>query len=215
MALVVLTGGARSGKSALAQELARVRALDGTRVAVAVFADEGQDDETAGRVERHRHDRPADFGVIEAGDSRSWTDAVADDDLLVVDCLGTLVTMVMDETLRERELLAEIPKGQNPAAAPTPDEQTALLPTQLASEVEARVNVLLEGILTRSGDTIVVTNEVGDGVVPPFASGRLFRDVLGRANKRLVSAADVAYLVTCGRALDITALPQTVHWPED
>lgn len=215
MALVVFTGGARSGKSALAQGLARVRALDGVHVVVAVFADVGEDEEMASRVERHRQDRSADISVIEAVDSDSWLNAVAESDLLVVDCLGTLVTLVLNEVLQEHRAATKTSPAENPDVAQAPEEEWAILSPDLHDHVEARVDTLVNSILARPGDTIVVTNEVGDGVVPAFASGRLFRDVLGRANRRLVAGADAAYLVVCGRALDITTLPKTVRWPED
>jgi adenosylcobinamide kinase/adenosylcobinamide-phosphate guanylyltransferase len=70
-------------------------------------------------------------------------------------------------------------------------------------------------MLERPGDTILVTNEVGDGVVPAFPAARLFRDVLGRANRRLVQSADAAYLVVCGRTIDLLEGPGRVEWPRD
>ena len=215
MALVILTGGARSGKSALAQELARVRTLDGAQVVVAVFAVVGEDEEIASRVERHRKDRPADISVIEAVDSHSWLNAVAESDLLIVDCMGTLVTLVLNEVLQKNSPETDVSAAENLDVPQAAEGQWATLPPDLRDRVEVRVDTLVHSILARPGDTIVVTNQVGDGVVPAFASGRLFRDVLGRANRRLVAGADAAYLVVCGRALDITTLPKTVRWPED
>jgi len=58
-----------------------------------------------------------------------------------------------------------------------------------------------------------VTNEAGWGVVPATAAGRLFRDLLGRANRMLVERADAAYLVVAGRVLDLHALPAAPEWP--
>ncbi len=203
MALVVFTGGARSGKSSLAQELARVRSLDGVPVTVVVFGDESTDSEMAERIERHRADRPDSFRVIEAADSSAWLDQLGADELVLIDCLGSLVARVMEECM---------------ARAPEPVSQTeeeASMAPNVTSAVESRVNDVLDAIVSRHGDTIVVTNEVGDGVVPAYPSGRLFRDVLGRANRRLVRSADVAYLVVCGRTLDLSALPTTVRWPSD
>lgn len=203
MALVVVTGGARSGKSAMAQELARVRSLDGARIAVAVFGEPALDAEMSARVERHRADRPRDFRVIEAADSRSWLEEVSRDELLLLDCLGTLVARVLDEgvTVASGAPLVDLPEHD--------------LPPGVAEDVERSVMQRVDAIVARRGDTIVVTNEVGDGVVPAYPSGRLFRDVLGRANRRLVGAADAAYLVVCGRALDLHALPTTLRWPTD
>ena len=65
-----------------------------------------------------------------------------------------------------------------------------------------------------ASDTIVVTNEVGDGVVPSHTSGRLFRDLLGRCNRRLIDVADAAYLVVAGRLVPLDALTRDAAWPE-
>jgi adenosyl cobinamide kinase/adenosyl cobinamide phosphate guanylyltransferase len=203
MALVVLTGGARSGKSAIAQELARVRFLDGHRVVAVVFGDESQDAEMTERIVRHRADRPQEFRVVEAADCHSWMNEVADDEVVLLDCLGTLLARALDEELAL------------PARVPDSADTGDVLPEGLAAGVESRVDAIIDEILARAGDTIVVTNEVGGGVVPAYASGRLFRDVLGRANRRLVQSADAAYVVICGRALDLTALPTSVRWPSD
>ena len=70
-------------------------------------------------------------------------------------------------------------------------------------------------MIAREGDTIVVSNEVGDGLVPAYATGRLFRDLLGRANRRLIDAADSAWLVVAGRLVDLGALGHDAAWPED
>lgn len=183
MALVVFTGGARSGKSSAAQELAAVRRSEGAHVVVAVFG-RPVDDEMASRIERHRADRPAEFETLEVTDGSSWVDRVPHDALLLVECLGTLVGLVMEETS----------DGQS---------------------VSERVDVLVEWLIRRDGDTIVVTNEVGDGVVPAYESGRLFRDVVGGANRRLVDAADRAYLVVCGRLVQLERHPTRATWPHD
>lgn len=76
------------------------------------------------------------------------------------------------------------------------DEEAAVL---------ARTDDAVDAALHRNGPTIVVTNEVGLGVVPPTPLGRTYRDVLGRANQRWVGAADRALLIVAGRALTLDA----------
>ena len=191
MALVVFTGGARSGKSAAAQGLALERHRHGATVLVAVFGQTLGDEEMGERIERHRTQRPVGFHTLEAVDGASWMSDVPDAALLVVDCLGTLLARIMDEVL---------------------DSEIDL---DSAEEVERRLDRVLEWLVARSGDTIVVTNEVGDGVVPAYPSGRVFRDLLGRANRTLVGAAVRAFLVTCGRMQDLSALPADPTWPHD
>ena len=203
MSLVVFTGGARSGKSAAAQQLALTRALDGADVVVAVFGQHDGDAEFADRVRRHQADRPERFDVVEAHDSRAWPAGTDADALLVVDCLGTLLGLVMSE---EWTRLA-----RDTDFADAGDE----VPAGYSTAVEARVSEVVSGLVLRRGDTIIVTNEVGDGVVPPYATGRIFRDIMGRANRDLVSAADAAFLTVAGRLVDISSLPTSARWPQD
>ncbi|HET6497560.1 MAG TPA: bifunctional adenosylcobinamide kinase/adenosylcobinamide-phosphate guanylyltransferase, partial [Coriobacteriia bacterium] len=68
-------------------------------------------------------------------------------------------------------------------------------------------------LAARRGDTVVVTNETGWGVVPAYPSGRVFRDALGRANAALCTIADAAYLVVNGRLVDLTSAPTELTWP--
>jgi adenosylcobinamide kinase/adenosylcobinamide-phosphate guanylyltransferase len=202
VALVLFTGGARSGKSSAAQALAHERRLDGGDVCVAVFGRES-DPEMIGRIDRHRSERPEAFMTIEARDSSTWLGEVDDEALLLVDCLGTLLGLVMEEEWkRVGGVLNESP-------------ETDELPPELEPAVSAAFGQLIDRIVARLGDTIVVTNEVGDGVVPSWPSGRLFRDELGRANRLLTAAADKAYLCVCGRLIDLTCLPTRAGWPVD
>ncbi len=184
MALVVLTGGVRSGKSRAAEDLASAR---GGAVVVAV-AGRVTDVEMAERIARHRADRPAGWVTLEiAGTApKEWLADVDPSAVLIVDCLGTLVTdLLWGDGSEDVD----------------------------ADAAEAVVDALVAALIARKGDTVVVTNEVGMGVVPVSAAGRVFRDVLGRANARLVGAADAAYLCVAGRSIDISAAPDRPAWP--
>jgi adenosylcobinamide kinase/adenosylcobinamide-phosphate guanylyltransferase len=203
MALVVFTGGARSGKSSAAQQLARVREIDGAFVTVAVFGRKKIDAEFESRIDAHRSDRPEGWTTLEAQDSRMWMGEVTESDLLLVDCLGTWMGIAMEEAFTSC------------AASGLGAADAAEMPVGFDSAFAERAEPVIEWLLSREADTIVVSNEVGDGVVPTYASGRFFRDELARANRRLVSAADSAYLAVCGRLLDLSALPIEVAWPED
>lgn len=204
MALVVFTGGARSGKSTAAAELARLRALDGANVTVAVFGRESVDSEFARRIELHRDARPAEWTTLEVNATGELSAHVTDEALLVVDCMGTLLGLAMEEAYSEVTVGSELSGAES-------DE----LPAGFEAALTARYEPLLSWLMARGGDTIIVTNEVGDGVVPLWASGRLFRDELGRINRSLVGAADSAYLCVSGRLLDLAALPVSARWPED
>jgi adenosylcobinamide kinase/adenosylcobinamide-phosphate guanylyltransferase len=202
MALVVIMGGVRSGKSSAAENLALERATLGQPVVVAVFGRES-DAEMSARLERHRSERPESFETIEPASGSAWVDDVSAEALLVVDCLGTALGREME--------LAWLAAGRTPLG----DAAADALPPGVEGQVDAEVSALVAALLRRSGDTIVVTNEVGAGVVPHWASGRLFRDVLGRANRELLCEADAAYLCVAGRFVDLSRWPRQVRWPED
>ncbi len=204
MALVVFTGGARSGKSSAAQRLAEQRFARGRRVQVVVFGrDDGTDAEFSERVARHREVRPGGFETIESDTSTGWLRDLDADSVVLVDCVGTLLGLAMEEAW--------------PASSATElaDAAADALPAGYAERVQERFRGAVDGLVARGGDAIVVTNEVGDGLVPPYAAGRLFRDELGRANRRLVAAADAAYLCVAGRLVPLSGLPLDATWPED
>lgn len=175
MSLVLLIGGARAGKSALALELA-----DGWRGDVVFIATaETRDDEMAARVAAHRAGRPAAWKTIEEPlDLRAALDSL-DDEYAIVDCITLWVANLLERGDSEDDILAEA-------------EQVA----GLAS--------------ARQSPIVVVTNEVGLGVVPATPLGRAYRDVLGGVNRRLANRAQSAYLVVAGRALPL-ARPEDVH----
>lgn len=151
------------------------------------------DEEMRRRIERHQQERATDWRTIELGhDPIADLADVEHDECLLVDCLGSIVgRIVAEESVADAHILSE----------------------RTERAVEDRLNVVIEYLIRRPGDTVVVSNEVGDGVVPPYADGRLFRDVLGRANRTLVDVADGAWLVVAGRCVDLTELPTDPGWP--
>lgn len=166
---VLVTGGVRSGKSRHAESL--LGQGPATYVAPGPAVD---DADWAVRIAAHRAQRPAAWTTLETHDLAA---ALATPGPVIVDCLGTWLTAVVDE----HEMWE----------APT-DEVTGL------------VNGLLDGaleVLARRADAVLVTNEVGLGVVPEHRSGRLFRDLLGLVNQRFGAACDEVHLVVAGRVL--------------
>ncbi len=175
-----VTGGARSGKSTFAERLASASGRPVCYVATMIAGDE----ELRDRVARHRAQRPATWQTLEAPDD--LVAAVRDAPggaCVLVDCLSLWVT---------NRLLALGSEEPGP-------EEAAALEGILDLELEA----LLEAVRERTGPVITVTNEVGSGVVPPYPLGRVYRDVLGRVNQRVSSAADRAWLLVSGRALEL------------
>ena len=187
MSLLVLTGGVRSGKSSAAERLAAAR---GGAVVAAVAGWEG-DDEMARRIAEHGRARATGVHVRTVDADPAWIREVPGDSVLLLDCLATLVGAIVHEEV-----------GEGPIARADEEERSL-----------ARAMALVDALCAREGDTVVVTNEAGWGVVPAFPSGRVFRDVLGRANGELVRHADAAWLVIDGRLLDLTRLPSEPGWP--
>lgn len=171
---VLVTGGVRSGKSRHAEGLLAGAAAV-TYVAPGPTTAEDPDPDWAARIAAHRARRPASWMTLE---SRDLAAALSLDGPVIVDCLGTWLTAVLDETGAW-----ELPSA----------EAHALVAVRLESAV---------AVLTAApGPVVLVTNEVGLGVVPAHRSGRLFRDLLGTVNQTLALACDEVHLVVAGRVL--------------
>jgi adenosylcobinamide kinase / adenosylcobinamide-phosphate guanylyltransferase len=169
---VLVTGGVRSGKSAHAEALLADEPTT-TYVAAGPVYD---DADWQARVARHRERRPATWSTVETIDL-----AVALADMtgpVLLDCLGTW----LDAIISEAELWE----------APV---------EQVEEYVAARTTGLTATLRAATHPVVIVTNEVGLGVVPEHRSGRLFRDLLGTINQRVASVCDEVHLVVAGRAL--------------
>ena len=171
---VLVTGGVRSGKSRHAERLVGGGAA--TYVAPGRTPAEQDDPDWAARVEAHRRRRPTAWTTRETRDLAAVLREA--DRPVLVDCLGTWLTGVLDE------------QG---AWGRSSDDLVGLIEDRLAAAVS---------LLQRCPhDVVVVTNEVGLGVVPEHRSGRVFRDLLGLANQHVAAACDEVHLVVAGRVL--------------
>jgi adenosylcobinamide kinase/adenosylcobinamide-phosphate guanylyltransferase len=175
-------GGARSGKSAFAQSLALKQGGDDVLYVATLreTPDVAKDEEMQARIERHQRSRPATWRTVVIGDDPADEIIAAQNGARVVllDCLSLFITHVLFGSTAE-----EFEAG-------------------LKGDVEQRAVDAVASLLTayQHGDTpwVVVSNEVGLGVVPAYASGRAFRDALGRANQYVARLADDAYFVVAG-----------------
>jgi len=161
---LLVTGGARSGKSRYALE----RALAHPPPRVFVATAEPADDEMAARIVAHRAERRDAFATVEEPRdlAAAVTRVVATSAVVLVDCM----------TLWIANLLASPP----------------------GAEIEGAIDALAAAVATSPHPVILVTNEVGCGIVPFAAETRQFRDVLGIANQRLAAAVETVVLMVAG-----------------
>lgn len=176
--LTLILGGARSGKSAYAERLAR----EGGDVLFVATATAG-DDEMARRIATHRAERPPAWRTLEV--SRDVAGAVAAVSPPAATVLLDCVTLLVSNILLAHESAGDAAIGR---------------------AVDAEIDALLAGVAAGEARWIVVSNEVGMGLVPPYPLGRAYRDLLGRANARLAARADRAYLLVAGLPLDLKRL---------
>jgi len=163
--LILIGGGARSGKSRLG--LACAHALGNRRLFIATA--ERSDDEMRERIARHRADRDgAGFDTLE--EPRALAEAIdadRDHDVVLVDCLTIWISNLLV------------------AGAP-------------ADAVEERVGALLAVLARRRSHVVIVSNEVGMGLVPETPLGRAFRDAAGWLHQRMARRADEVYAALLG-----------------
>lgn len=171
----LITGGVRSGKSSHAESLLHDE-LSVTYVAPGTVPDPVADPDWAERVAQHRRRRPANWTTVETTDVAAAVHAAPG--AVLLDCLGTWVTAVVDE----------LDGWDRPAPTWRPGFDNSV--EQLAAAWRAA-----------AGPLVAVTNEVGMGVVPEHRSGRMFRDLLGIVNQQMAAASDEVLLVIAGRVL--------------
>lgn len=177
----LILGGARSGKSTYAEELATARGGKIVYIATAQALDE----EMTTRIQRHKQNRPESWQTLEIprGIGAALEERGIEADVFLLDCVTLLVTnLVMEATNAEFE----------------PDESLAM------QKVDEEIEALLAWIANSPADWIIVSNEVGMGLVPEYPLGRVYRDLLGRANRRLAQEAGEVYFMVAG-------IPVPVH----
>jgi len=169
--LILILGGARSGKSAYAEKLA---AEMGQRVLYIATAEIG-DEEMAERIAAHRLARPIAWRTLEASRNVAHALKALDNrpEVMLLDCLTLLVSNIV-----------------------------LAMETEPQASIEAAVQAEIEAIIAARAQLhvplIIVSNEVGLGLVPEYPLGRLYRDVLGRANQHLAGLADRVVFMVAG-----------------
>ncbi|MEP7289275.1 MAG: bifunctional adenosylcobinamide kinase/adenosylcobinamide-phosphate guanylyltransferase [Chloroflexota bacterium] len=172
--LIFILGGARSGKSSTAERLALE--LGGEHVLYVATA-QAYDDEMRERIAAHQQQRPAGWHTLEAPQHvAEEIRQTALTDVILLDCI----------TLLASNALLTLPETCSQAEA-----NAAIL---------SEIDDLLALQQTSTATWIIVSNEVGMGIVPPYRLGRLYRDALGAANQRIALVADEVLLMVAGLA---------------
>ncbi len=142
------------------------------RVAYVATA-QARDAEMHEKIRRHREDRPAHWQTLEEPLelSRVLIDHGANFDLLLVDCLTVFVSNLMEAAQAD------------------------------AASMERRLDDFLDALRMVPAAVVLVSNEVGSGVVPPYPAGRRYRDALGELNQRVAAIADNVVLMVAGLPL--------------
>lgn len=180
--MILITGGARSGKSRHGERLAQEMAGRVMYIATSMVFDE----EMAERIRHHQQSRPAHWRTVEA-----WRDLPAvitpdndPEEAILLECITTLISNLLFD------LVGDTPESSWDYAA-------------IEAHIEAHIDRLLTACATCPSPVILVTNEVGMGIVPENRLARHFRDIAGRVNQRLAAQAEQVWLVVSGIGVKI------------
>lgn len=170
---VLVTGGARSGKSSFAESL-----YEGVSDVVYIATSKVRDHEMEERVKLHKESRPEEWRTYE--DNYDLDNALGEESRYLLDCITVMVSNIMFDMTKDIEYIDYI------------------LQEEVEDKVILELEKLINAVKDKNYDLILVTNEVGDSIVPEHHISRVFRDIQGRVNQRLGSLVDEVYLVCCG-----------------
>lgn len=196
MSLTFIVGGARSGKSTYAELKAKEYGDKVLYLATAVVTDEAM----AERVKKHREQRPNTWGTIEMYSNFhrliEYKEFV-DNEVVLVDCMTTLIGNYMFDSKINFDTC-------NP-------EEVDSLEKNITNEIFSLINVCKNN----NKRLIIVSNETGMGVVPPYYMGNYFRDISGRINQKITLSADFMYFVLSGIPIKLKHKGEMINWQKD
>ena len=172
--LVLILGGARSGKSSYAQSLAEATGKPVTFIATA----EALDDEMSARIQKHRAERPATWKTLEIPfDIASQLHRVKSK-VVLLDCITLLISNLLMQFVKD-DLVEEAP-----------------FMVAVQKEISELTSALRVG--EQGQEWLIISNEVGLGLVPPYQMGRVYRDAIGWANQQMAREADKVIFMVAG-----------------
>lgn len=170
--LTLILGGARSGKSSHAQSLAETTGKTVTFIATA----QALDDEMTARIQKHRLERPAGWQTLEIPVEVASHVQQVETGVVILDCLTLLVSNLLMQFAKD-DLVDE---------------------ASFMQALQKETDELIRTIHEQEQDWMVISNEVGLGLVPAYQMGRVYRDGLGWANQRLAREADKVIFMVAG-----------------
>ncbi|ENQ0499621.1 bifunctional adenosylcobinamide kinase/adenosylcobinamide-phosphate guanylyltransferase [Salmonella enterica subsp. enterica serovar Infantis] len=179
--MILVTGGARSGKSRHAEAL-----IGDAPQVLYIATSQILDDEMAARIQHHKDGRPAHWRTAECWrhlDTLITAD-LAPDDAILLECITTMVTNLLFALGGEND-----PEQWDYAA--------------MERAIDDEIQILIAACQRCPAKVVLVTNEVGMGIVTENRLARHFRDIAGRVNQRLSAAADEVWLVVSGIGVKI------------
>lgn len=180
--IVFVTGGARSGKSSFAENLVKQYNQKISYIATMNFFD----DEMKNRVEKHRLRRDENFETIEAYKNFSKVfENINTENLVLFDCITNMISNLLLENQVDFEKIS----------------QSEI--EYFEKEINYEINELIFSLKNHKNDCFIVSNELGMGLVPPYALGRVFRDIAGRINQNFAKEANEVYFVVSGIPMKI------------
>jgi len=172
--LTLILGGARSGKSSYAQSLAEESGKSVTFIATA----QALDDEMSARIQKHRAERSASWETLEVPFNIVSCVQQIRSNIVILDCVTLLISNLLMQFV-ENDLVEEAP---------------------FMMAVQKEINELISMLRAREQeqDWLIISNEVGLGLVPAYQMGRVYRDAIGWANQRLAREADKVIFMVAG-----------------
>ncbi|MGH4052672.1 MAG: bifunctional adenosylcobinamide kinase/adenosylcobinamide-phosphate guanylyltransferase [Clostridium sp.] len=182
--IVLITGGARSGKSTYAEKLAYETKGKVLYIATSIPFD----DEMKDRVKKHKERRPRAWDTFEGYKDlkQVFNNRKIQFDTILLDCITIMVTNLMFDY-----------------AGDNFDDLTCDDINIMEKRILQEIVDFLDEAEKRSKEIIVVTNELGSGIVPEYKMARVFRDIAGRVNQYIASRASQVHLLVCGIQIKI------------
>lgn len=173
--IILVTGGSRSGKSSFAEQLYNGN-NDVTYIATAIVTDE----EMQERIKMHKQSRNQNWETIEGYKNLHKVVPNISTQNILLDCVTVMITNLMFEIYADYEQISK--------------EDIINLEKEITWQFES----FIKEVRKQNKSLVLVTNEVGYGLVPEYKLGRIFRDVAGRINQKLALWSDEVYMVACG-----------------